>query len=297
MQNIEIKFTKMHGCGNDYIYINCLDKQAREQIEPHITELSISLSRYHFGIGSDGVILILPPSDGVQADFRMRMFNADGSEGKMCGNASRCVGKYVYDNGLTDKTAIELETMSGVKALWLTPLAETGKISHVSVDMGFPVLEPKLIPVKSDKEKLINEKIGNLPYPVTCVSMGNPHAVIFLDDNENLETFDVEGIGKQYEKSEYFPEGVNVEFVKVKDKSNVQMRVWERGSGETMACGTGACAVAVAACLNNLCDSGKLIHVHFVKSGEELVINHSERYVSMQGSAVHVFDGVINVEV
>lgn len=278
-----MKFTKMHGCGNDYIYINCFN----EQISNPET-LSKALSDRHFGIGSDGMILICPSDI---ADFRMRMYNSDGSEGKMCGNGVRCVAKYVYDYGLTDKTIISLETESGIKHLDMD--IKNGKVDSVTVDMGKPVLEPRLIPVKSDKNQVLNEPVtvGDARYNITCVSMGNPHAIVFVPDTSSL---DLEHIGPLFEYHPMFPEGVNTEFVELIDQNNIRMRVWERGSGETLACGTGACASAMACILN-----GKTGHqVKVALSGGDLDIRYDEtsNHIFMSGPAVTVFDGEIDTQ-
>ena len=224
-----MKFTKMHGIGNDYIYFNCFEEKIKNP-----GELSIKLSDRHFGAGGDGIVLILP-SD--KADFRMRMFNADGSEGKMCGNASRCVGKYLYEKGLTKKTSIKLETLSGIKVLDLKVVNE--KVVSVKVNMGKPIVEAKNIPVISDEEEVINREliINKEKYNITCLSMGNPHCVVFMDNIHNL---DLEKIGPYFENNEIFPDRINTEFVEIINEKYIKMRVWERGSGETLACGTGA---------------------------------------------------------
>ena len=234
-----MKFTKMQGIGNDYVYVNCF----QENIE-NPSEVSRRISDRHFGIGSDGLILIKPSE---KADFEMEMYNADGSQGAMCGNGMRCVGKYVYDYGLTDKTRISVDTKSGIKYLDLT--VENKKVKLVRVNMGAPVLEPKSIPMVYEGERVISQpfNVGQDIYEITAVSMGNPHAVVYMEDVKNLP---LEEIGPKFEKHPAFPESVNTEFVRVIDRRTVEMRVWERGSGETLACGTGACAVAVASVLN-----------------------------------------------
>ena len=280
-----MKFTKMHGIGNDYIYINCFSEKVDNP-----EKLAVILSKYHFGIGADGIVLICPSE---KCDFRMRMFNADGSEGKMCGNAVRCIGKYVYEKGLTDKTKITLETLSGVKTLDL--FLKDGKVFEVSVDMGCADFLCKNIPVIYDEEKMIGKSvvIGGEEVVATCVSMGNPHCVIFGGDPDGL---DLLKIGPNFENDPVFPERVNTEFVKVIDKNTLKMRVWERGSGETLACGTGACAVTAAAVLNGICDIDKEITVKL--TGGDLKITYkSDGHLIMRGPASFVFDGIISSEV
>lgn len=278
-----MKFTKMHGCGNDYIYVNCFDEQINNP-----GALSKVLSDRHFGIGSDGMILICPSDT---EDFRMRMYNSDGSEGKMCGNGVRCVAKYVYDYGLTDKTAISLETEGGIKYLDMKIM--NGKVESVTVDMGKPILESEFIPVKFDKHQVINEPvmIGGAEYRITCISMGNPHAVVFVPE---LSTFDLRHIGPLFENHPMFPEGVNTEFIELIDHSTIRMRVWERGSGETLACGTGACASAMACILNGR--TGHQVRVRLL--GGDLDIRHDEtgNHIFMSGPATTVFDGEIDIE-
>lgn len=280
-----MKFTKMHGIGNDYIYFNCLEKEIENP-----EELSIKLSDRHFGVGGDGIVLILP-SD--KADFRMRMFNADGSEGKMCGNATRCIGKYVYDKGITDKKEITLETLSGIKTLKLC-VNEKNKVESVEVNMGEAILKASEIPVKSDKEKVINEriKIVDSEYNITCVSMGNPHCVVYMDEIDNL---DLEKLGPKFENDSIFPERVNTEFIKVIDENTLKMRVWERGSGETWACGTGACAAVVSSVLNGYCKYDTPIKIKLL--GGELTIKFMKNgLVYMSGPAEFVFEGSIENE-
>lgn len=280
-----MKFTKMQGIGNDYIYFNCLEKEIENP-----EELSIKLSDRHFGVGGDGIVLILP-SD--KADFRMRMFNADGSEGKMCGNATRCIGKYVYDKGITDKKEITLETLSGIKTLKLS-VNEKNKVESVEVNMGEAILKASEIPVKSDKEKVINEriKIADSEYNITCVSMGNPHCVVYMDEIDNL---DLEKIGPKFENDSIFPERVNTEFIKVIDENTLKMRVWERGSGETWACGTGACAAVVSSVLNGYCKYDTPIKIKLL--GGELTIKFMKNgLVYMSGPAEFVFEGSIENE-
>lgn len=274
-----IPFTKMHGAGNDYVYIDAL-----KEVPDNLPLLSQQISDRHFGVGSDGLVAILP-SD--KADFRMRMFNADGSEAEMCGNASRCIGKFVYDKHLTDKTDITLETLAGIKHLHLT--VKDGTVSEVTVDMGAPELVPERIPVKSaSKEAKISEKevINGIEYKITAVGMGNPHAVVFMP-----VLFDklVLGEGPKMEVAEIFPNKSNIEFIKVIDRSHIQMRVWERGSGETMACGTGACAAVVAGVLNNLTDR----EVNVWLPGGTLKIRWDEvtNHVFLTGPAEFICDG------
>lgn len=277
-----MKFTKMQGIGNDYVYVNCFEETVENP-----AAVSEFVSDRHFGIGSDGLVLIMK-SDC--ADFRMRMFNADGSEAEMCGNATRCVGKYVYDNGLTDKTDITLETKAGIKYLKL--FTENGKVTRVTVNMGEPILTPQLIPVDYTGEEFINRVISvdGAEYAITCVSMGNPHAVVYMDDIENL---DIETLGPKFELHQIFPKRTNTEFVKVIDKNTVEMRVWERGAGETLACGTGACAVLVASVLNGKCERKSTVRL----IGGELTVEWREddNCVYMTGPAEKVFDGEIDI--
>lgn len=277
-----MKFTKMQGIGNDYVYVNCF----QEKVE-NPEELAVRVSDRHFGIGSDGLILIMPSE---KADFRMAMYNADGSEGAMCGNGIRCVAKYVYDYGLTDQTSISVETKSGIKYLNLT--VEEGKVAEVRVNMGAPELMAAKIPVVSDKEKVIDEPIGvdGESYHMTCVSMGNSHAVVYLEDIKNLE---IEKTGPKFENHPCFPDRVNTEFVRVIDEHTLEMRVWERGSGETLACGTGACAVAVASVLNGYV-SGE-VTVKLLGGDLKIFWDEKENTVYMTGPAAVVFDGEIAV--
>ena len=280
-----LKFTKMHGIGNDYIYINAFEQEIADP-----NALSEKLSDRRFSIGGDGVILICP-SD--VADAKMRMFNADGSEGMMCGNGVRCVGKYVYDNLLEDKSrdTITIETLSGIKTLKIT--AVDGKAELLEVDMGKAILNAADIPVVYDGCDTVIAKplvVDNKEHIVTCVSMGNPHCVTFVDDVDSLE---LEKIGPSFENHEAFPQRINTEFVKVIDEKTLQMRVWERGSGETWACGTGACATVVAACENGYCKKGENITVHL--RGGDLIINYTDERVLMTGPATKVFDGEIEV--
>ena len=277
-----ISFTKMSGASNDYIYINCFEN---EITSPEF--LSIYLSDRHNGIGGDGVILICP-SD--VADAKMRMFNRDGSEGKMCGNGIRCVAKYVYDNNIAKKEVIRIETLSGIKECRVT--TRMGKVLKVTVDMGKAELSAPLIPVKLDGDLVVNREveIAERIYQITCVSMGNPHCVVFTN---SIDKLDLKSIGPEFEHNSIFPQGVNAEFVELVDKSTLKMRVWERGSGETMACGTGACAVAVAAVLNGYCEKGKDIRI--ILKGGDLVVNYTDRRVLMTGEAEKIFDGVVEV--
>ena len=273
-----MKFTKMNGCGNDYVYINGFVENVENP-----KELAKKVSDRHFGIGSDGLILIVP-SD--KADFCMRMFNADGSEGEMCGNGIRCVAKYVYDHKMTDKTEISVETKAGIKYLDLT--AEDGKVTKVKVDMGEPILEPKEIPVRSEKKRVVNEPIAvaEKTWNMTCVSMGNPHAVVFVEDTGSLE---IEKYGPLFENHELFPNRTNTEFVQVLNRNEINMRVWERGSGETLACGTGTCASVVACILNDFTDEKVLVHL----LGGDLEIEYEKttNHVFMTGPAETVFEG------
>lgn len=279
---MKLKFTKMHGCGNDYIFFNCFINDI-----PTPESLSILLSNRHFGIGGDGIVLI---SKSEKADAKMRMFNIDGSEGKMCGNAIRCIGKYLYDNKIIKKKNITIETLSGTRNLIL--YTENDLVSSVSVDMGKAEFAPSKIPVCLEGEKIINRKISikGEDYKITCVSMGNPHCIIFQDD---VNTLDLGSLGPKFEYSPIFPERVNIEFVKVIDKSTLKMRVWERGSCETLACGTGACAAAVAAVENGFCNKDEDIRV--ILTGGELVIKYTDDKVLMTGKAEKVFEGFIDI--
>ncbi len=274
-----MKFTKMQGLGNDYVYVNCL-----EEIVEHPSETAVRVSDRHFGIGADGLILIRPSE---QADFEMEMYNADGSRGEMCGNGIRCVAKYVYDYGLTDKTHISIETLGGIKYLDL--MVAEGKVKLVKVDMGSPVLEAEKIPVKGKGDRILNEaiQVGGMEYHITGVSMGNPHAVVFLENVKNLE---IEKIGPLFEHHEYFPNRVNTEFVHVLDRKHVEMRVWERGSGETLACGTGACAAAVACVLNGLTEEE--VTVKLLGGNLQIQWDREKDTVYMTGPAEVVFDGI-----
>lgn len=277
-----MKFTKMHGLGNDYVYVNCFEEKIDNP--PAVARF---VSDRHFGIGSDGLIMINPSKT---ADFEMEMYNADGSRGEMCGNGIRCVAKYVYDYGLTDKTQISVETLGGIKYLDLT--VEEGKVSLVKVDMGKPELEADLIPIISEREQVIDEpiEVDGKEYHMTGVSMGNPHAVIYVDDVKEL---DLEKIGPKFENHERFPKRINTEFVHCIDRQTVEMRVWERGSGETLACGTGACAVAVSSILNNLTDTQ--VTVKLLGGDLQIEWDREKDRVFMTGPATVVFDGVIDI--
>lgn len=279
---MELPFTKMHGCGNDYIYINCLQRQIADP-----AWLSKRLSDRHFGVGGDGIVLICPSET---ADARMRMFNADGSEGSMCGNAIRCVGKYLYDNGIVRSEQIAVATKSGVKTLQL--FVQNGEVARVRVNMGAAEFSPARIPANLEGERVVNRpvRIGGMPYSITCVSMGNPHCVVFVDDPYRLS---LEKIGPTFENSPLFPERVNTEFVRVIDRTTLQMRVWERGSGETWACGTGACAAAAAAVANGLCPKDADITVRL--RGGDLTIRVTDQAVWMTGGAIKVFEGVATI--
>ena len=280
----KLRFTKMHGISNDYVYISTFD-----QPEEDWEQLAIRLSDRRTGIGGDGIILVCPSE---VADAKMRIFNADGSEGKMCGNGIRCVGKFVYDKGLVpaDKTTVTIDTLSGIKTLELT--VRDGKVQSARVDMGAAILNPVDIPVKFDGDRMIDAPltVDGKVWNVTAVSMGNPHCVTFVDDVDSLA---LEKLGPHFENHPAFPERVNTEFVRVIDDHTLQMRVWERGSGETWACGTGACATAVAACLNGYCKKGDDITVHL--RGGDLVIRYTDDTVIMTGPASTVFEGEVEI--
>lgn len=303
-----MKFTKMQGCGNDYVYVDGGSEKISQEKK---SELAIKVSDRHFGIGSDGLIFINPVEDD-DIDFEMEMYNADGSRSEMCGNGIRCVAKYVYDKDLTDKKKLTIVSAGKKKYIDLT-IGADNKVESVKVDMGSPILDAETVPVSvpedkltsSDKYQELKEKYGHLAVDVpitvdgrqwhmTCVSMGNPHAVVFLPEGMDLTTFDIEKIGPQFENHEYFPRRVNTEFVTIDDRSNVHMRVWERGTGETLACGTGCCATAVACILNGHTDTSVTIHVlggdikcSWDKSPSSSVI--------MEGPATTVFDGEIEI--
>ena len=276
-----LTFSKMHGIGNDYIYINCFQETVTDP-----EKLSIFMSNVRFGVGSDGLVLILPSE---VADFRMRIFNADGSEAMMCGNATRCVGKYVYEHGMTDKTEVSLETNSGIKYLTLYVSEATNKVGAVKVDMGKAILKPAEIPVADDGDRFIAKPVvvDGVSYDMTCVSMGNPHAVVFLPE---IDSLDLEKIGPSFEHHPLFPNRVNTEFIRVIDDHTLQMRVWERGSGETFACGTGACAAAVASVLNGYCKREQEILIH-LRGGDLRIIYHNDESVTMIGPATFIFEG------
>lgn len=279
-----MKFTKMHGCGNDYVYINGFTEKMANEEKPDWVR---KVSDRHFGIGSDGAIFINPSK---KADFEMEMYNADGSRSEMCGNGIRCVGKYVYDYGLTQKKEITVESGGQIKYLKLN--TQEGKVTEVEVNMGAPILVSDLIPVKSEKPQVIKEPLFipqlNQTYEITCVSMGNPHAVIFLDEVAGLE---IEKIGPYVEHHEAFPNRTNTEFVKVLDEENVEMRVWERGTGETLACGTGCCATAVACILNGF--TKDQVTVHVLGGKIKIYWDRENNLVTMTGPACTVFEGEI----
>lgn len=280
---MEIKFTKMHGCGNDYVYINCFEQEISSP-----GKLSMILSDRRYSIGGDGIILICKSEI---ADAKMRIFNKDGSEGKMCGNGIRCVAKYLFDNGIVkEKSGIKIETLSGVKIIDI--IDNSAKEDLIKVDMGKASLNPNDLPAIFGKDKIINEKItlGDETFNITCVSMGNPHCIIFCDEVYSAK---VKEIGSKLSSHKMFPEGVNVEFVSVVDKNNITMRVWERGSGETLACGSGSCASVVAAVENGFCNKNEDVTVHL--RGGKLVVNYTDEKVFLTGNAVKVFEGVIEV--
>ena len=275
---MSIPFIKMHGCGNDYVYVDCF-KTAVSDPE----KLAISISDRHKGVGGDGLVLICP---SLIADAKMRMFNMDGSEGKMCGNAIRCVAKYLCDSNKVLGNELTIETLSGIKKL--TVFKKSGVVDKVTVDMGMASIEPKSLPITS-LTPMIGEKyaVSGVEYKINCISMGNPHCVVFVPDPYR---FDVENVGKAFEFDSLFPERVNTEFVSVTGKNELTMRVWERGSGETLACGTGACAAAYAAILNGFCTAGEDITVRL--RGGDLTIRCEDTRVYMTGEAVKVFEGV-----
>ena len=277
-----MKFTKMHGIGNDYVYVNCFEESVKNP-----AEVSKFVSDRHFGIGSDGLILISP---SAIADFRMNIYNADGSQAEMCGNGIRCVAKYVYDYGLTDKTEISVETLAGIKYLRLQ--VENGKVASVEVNMGAPILEPKEIPVTVEESPVVNVPVevkGKI-YHMTCVSMGNPHAIIFMN---NVKDLDIAAIGPYFENHTVFPKRTNTEFVEVLDRNTVNMRVWERGSDETLACGTGACATTVACILNDKTENE--VTVHLLGGDLKIRWDREANQVYMTGPATVVFDGEITL--
>ena len=282
-----MEFTKMQGLGNDYVYVNCLKETIKNP-----AEVSKFVSDRHFGIGSDGLIMICPSK---VADFEMQMYNADGSRGEMCGNGIRCVAKYVYDYGLTDKTSISVETLGGIKYLDLT--VKDGKVALVRVDMGEPELDPEKIPIimkgySDETDRVLNAqiKVDGKEYHMTGVSMGNPHDVVYIDDVQGL---DIEKIGPKFENHERFPQRINTEFSRVIDRKTVEMRVWERGSGETLACGTGACAVAVASILNGYTE--REVEIRLLGGNLQIEWNEEDNHVYMTGPAAVVFDGEIEL--
>lgn len=277
-----MKFTKMHGCGNDYIYVDGSSEHVDREKKPEVVR---RLSDRHFGIGGDGVIFINP---STEADFEMEMYNADGSRAEMCGNGIRCVGKYVYDKGLTDKKKISIICAGKIKHLFLT--IQDKKVVLVRVNMGEPEILAKKIPVNTPKESLVDEPImvEGKEYRMTCVSIGNPHAVIFMDSIDDLQ---IEKVGPYFENHSLFPNRINTEFVKIIDENTVQMRIWERGTGETMACGTGACATLVACMENNM--TNEQITVRLLGGELEIYWDKAQNLVYMTGPATHVYDGEI----
>ena len=277
-----LQFTKMHGLGNDYVYMDAINQEIENR-----SELAKFVSDRHFGIGSDGLILICPSE---KADFRMQMFNQDGSEAEMCGNGIRCVGKFVYDKGLTNKETITVETLAGIKTLVMT--AKNGKIETARVDMGEPILEPEKIPVISNENPVKNLRLKEeeRDFTFTCVSMGNPHAVTFIE--EDVNKFDICKYGAKLEVNKAFPKKANIEFINVIDDKTLKMRVWERGAGETLACGTGACAVTVAAILNGY--TRRAVTVHLLGGDLKIEWNEKDNHVYMTGPATTVFEGKID---
>lgn len=277
-RRMTVKFTKMHGIGNDYVYINCFKEEVKNP-----SALAKFVSNRNFGVGSDGLILIRPSE---KADFQMDMYNSDGSQAEMCGNGIRCVGKYVYDYGLTDKTEITIDTLAGIKNLKLK--IKDGKVALVRVNMGEPVLEPEKIPVRYQENPVVNVPIDvkGKEYHITCVSMGNPHAVVFMDHVKDL---DLNRLGPYFENHPRFPKRINTEFVEVLDRHTANMRVWERGAGETLACGTGTCAAAVACVLNGKTDS--TLTVHLLGGDLQIEWDRETNQIYMTGTATTVFDG------
>ena len=276
-----MEFTKMQGAGNDYIYVNAFKEQVKDPVQT-----AIRVSDRHFGIGADGLVLICPSE---KADFFMDIYNADGSRAKMCGNAIRCVAKYVYDRGMTDKTEIAIETLSGVKTIRV--FTENGRVTAARVNMGAPILAAREIPTTFDGENVVSQEltIGETDVLVTCVSMGNPHCVLFVDD---VEALDLERLGPKFERHERFPDRINTEFVRTVSPTEFDMRVWERGSGETLACGTGACAAAVASILNGRAERDRDIRVN-LRGGQLVIRWHRNGDVYMTGPAEEVFSGEI----
>ena len=278
-----LKFTKMEGLGNDYIYVDC----TKNDLE-NAAELARVMSDRHFGIGADGLILI---KKSENADFRMQMYNSDGTEAEMCGNGIRCVGKYVFDKGLTKNTTLKIETLAGIKTLKLN--VENGKVQSVKVDMGEPILDYKLIPVKNVKEhkskdevKFYKVNVDKNPHELTCVSMGNPHAINYIKDVKAVKVSDY---GSIIEQDEHFPNKINVEFIEIVDRNNIKMRVWERGTGETLACGTGACASVVASVLNDY--TNRNVKVELLGGNLNIEWNKEDNHVYMIGPATEVFEG------
>ena len=279
-----MKFTKMQGIGNDYVYINCFEETVKDP-----SAVARFVSDRHFGIGSDGLILIRPSQT---ADCEMDMYNLDGSQGAMCGNGIRCVAKYVFDHGIVNKTSISIATKSGIKYVDLT--VKDGKASLIRVNMGSPILQATQIPVVADTEQVIDApiQVDGQEYHYTAVSMGNPHAIVYVEDTDSL---DLAKIGPSFENHVNFPDRINTEFVQVLDEHTVKMRVWERGSGETLACGTGACAVAVASILNGHVSPDTPVTVKLLGGDLQIFWNRSENLVYMTGPAVTVFDGQIDL--
>lgn len=297
-ETLKLPFCKMHGIGNDYIYISTIPQAGQSEPEwcsdpARVGILALKASDRHFGIGSDGLVLIRP-SD--QADIMMDMYNSDGSRGKMCGNAIRCVAKYAYERGLVRKSIMDIETLSGVRRLELE--LDKDRVESVTVDMGVPILQPRLIPVDWADKDMIGAavEIGGRTWNMTAVSMGNPHAVVFIDDpSEDIEELDLTRIGPLFEKHSLFPDRVNTEFVRIIDRQTLRMRVWERGAGETLACGTGSCASVAAAFLNGRCDRDVVVRLN----GGDLKISWraADQHMIMTGPAEFVFDGVYETEV
>lgn len=296
---MKFNFTKMHGCGNDYVYVDCTKTPI-----PHPEAVSVYVSRYHFGIGSDGLILICPSE---KADFRMAMYNADGSEGKMCGNGIRCVAKYVYDHGLTDKNPVTIETLGGIKTIRME--VRDGKVAEATVDMGEPEIRPRKIPMITDHYIFVDQSLvlkettivgtdkktyrEKVFYNGTAVSMGNPHFVTFVPDVDSL---DLEELGPQFEHHKLFPEGVNTEFVQILDENTVKFRVWERGSGETLACGTGACAVTYACMrLHKAGRMGQPLNVRCLGGELKVTYSDTDNHLYLTGPAVEVFHGAMEI--
>lgn len=282
---MRLKFTKMHGTGNDYIYVNGFTQKLENPVKT-----ARELSDRHFAVGSDGLIIVAPSE---VADVRMIMYNSDGSEGKMCGNGIRCVAKYAYDNGLTDKKVMKIETASGIKTIEVT-VNDKNQVEYAKVDMGKAILKPKDIPMLAEGDSFIAGEIEvrGVKYTATAVSMGNPHLVIFM---KGIDDLDLDKIGPYFENHEFFPEKVNTEFVEIIDEHNYNMRVYERGTGETMSCGTGTCAVTVAAVLNGYAKHGEELNIH-IKGGTLKDTYYEDGTVIMKGMATHVFDGEIEIE-